>query len=574
MAIVALGALAYANSLHGPFVFDDPTSITGNATIRHLSDLGTILRTPQGTVSAQGRPLLNLSLAINYAISGQATWSYHLANLLIHLGAALVLFGILRRTFLARPEVLRGADAATVAGFTALLWCLHPLQTEAVTYVIQRAESLMSLCYLLTLYCFIRGWRAAAVACCVCGMATKENMVSAPFLVLLYDRAVLAGSFREAWRRHWRTYLALFATLALLFYCIRVLGHGDRGGSVGFDLHVDRVAYWRTQFVAVTHYLELAFWPHPLVFEYGTFWLYALWPIWGKVICVAILALAALGALVRAPLAGCAAFLFFAVLAPTSLVPGTTQMIVEHRMYLPLAGVLALTVVALVRAERRCASRLRVVPCVLGGAALALGWATFERNEDYRDAVTLWEKTVELRPGNSLAHVMLGQVLDKADRSDEAWIEYRRAIELRPSFGLAHQSLGELLLRRGQVDDAIEEFRAVLRQKPADVDALANLGVALGELGQYAAGMREERKAIAAKPDFGSAYYDLGNLLADSGKAEAAVAQYREALKYIPDYAGAHQKLAEALTELGRKDEAAAEFHAAERIRSAAKNVH
>jgi hypothetical protein len=231
---------AYHNSLVGAFVYDDQGAIDDNPTIRQLWPIGPALSPPPDAVTVSGRPLLNLSLAINYAISGLNVRSYHAANLMIHIAAALLLFGILRRTFLL--PVLRdrfGKAATPLALASALIWAVHPLQTESVTYTVQRAESLMGFFYLLTLYCVIRGagfgwregvggvfaptichvedaltekdsrpleivssavsgekgdcrllwlWYAAAVLACLLGMACKEVMVTAPLIVLLYDR--------------------------------------------------------------------------------------------------------------------------------------------------------------------------------------------------------------------------------------------------------------------------------------------------------------------------------------------------------------------------------------------------
>ena len=158
---------AYGRTFSVPLVFDDLFSIAHNATIRHWS---TALRPPLESTSS-GRPILNLSLALNYALSGTAVWSYHALNLLIHVLAGLTLFGIVRRTLLgwsalsltrlatsfAEKRVGDNALHPTIVAFcAALLWSLHPLQTEAVTYIVQRAESLMGLFYLLTIYCFVR----------------------------------------------------------------------------------------------------------------------------------------------------------------------------------------------------------------------------------------------------------------------------------------------------------------------------------------------------------------------------------------------------------------------------------
>ena len=319
---------------------------------------------PNHGETVTGRPLLNLSFAVNYAISGLNVWSYHAANLAIHVLAALLLFGILRRTFLlprwaeflsaafAEPALRLGCLALAIA----LLWAIHPLQTESVTYIVQRAESLVGLFYLLTLYCFIRGatsgrgrsWYAAAVLACLLGMASKEVMVSAPLMVLLYDRAFLAGSFREAWRRRYGVYLALASTWLLLGWLVIVAG--NRGGSAGFGAGVGSWAYLCTQFGAIVHYLKLSVWPHPLLLDYGPDTVPMTLEILPDAILVVLLGLATLVALWRWPKIGFLGAWFFAILAPTSsIVPVATQVVAEHRMYLPLAAVVTAVTLGWVR---------------------------------------------------------------------------------------------------------------------------------------------------------------------------------------------------------------------------------
>ena len=166
-SLVVFAALAaYHNSFSVPFIFDDIQSIPENPAIRRLWPPGPVLSLPQdGGLTVSGRPLLNLSLAINYAVGGLTVRSYHALNLAIHVFSGLTLFGIMRRTLLQpalRPRF--GSAALPLALAVALLWTLHPLQTEAVTYVVQRAESLMGLFYLLTLYCSIRGTEPPAFA--------------------------------------------------------------------------------------------------------------------------------------------------------------------------------------------------------------------------------------------------------------------------------------------------------------------------------------------------------------------------------------------------------------------------
>ena len=346
LVIVAAGLAAYCNSFDGPFIFDDVPSILHNPTIRQLWPIGPALRPPGGGRAVQGRPVVNLSLAVNWAIGQDKVQGYHVLNLAIHLAAGLALFGVVRRT-LRQPRLSgRFAQAATgIALAAALLWTVHPLQTESVTYIVQRAESIMALFYLLTLYCVIRGagsarpiaWYVLSVLVCLLGMASKEVMATAPLVVLLYDRTFLSGTFQGALRRRWPLYVALTCTWGLLAYL--VAGSTDRGGSAGFGLSMTVWQYALTQLGVITHYLGLAFWPAGLVFDYG-------WPIASSVgqilpgaIVISLLLAGTIWALIRYPAAGFLGACFFLILAPTSSFVPVTDAAFEHRMYLPLAAV-------------------------------------------------------------------------------------------------------------------------------------------------------------------------------------------------------------------------------------------
>ncbi|MFC1573449.1 hypothetical protein ACFL6M_07625, partial [Candidatus Eisenbacteria bacterium] len=235
LLLVVVGVVTYANSLRGPFIFDDTTWILGNPTTRQLWRIDRILLVPDD-LSVVGRPIVNLSLAISYAVSATDPFGYHLTNLLIHLLAALTLFGVIRRTLsLPGMPAHLTRDAGGLAFACALIWLVHPLQTSAVTYIIQRTESLMGLFYLLALYSLIRGsqavrpipWFLLAVITCFFGMGTKEVTVSAPVVLLVYDRIFLAGSFGELLRKRWGLYLGLAASWILLAALV-----SDRSGTV------------------------------------------------------------------------------------------------------------------------------------------------------------------------------------------------------------------------------------------------------------------------------------------------------------------------------------------------------
>ena len=221
LLIVAAGLFAYRGSFAGAFVLDDGPAIVLNPHIKSVWPLSRAMSAPS-EVTVAGRPIVSLTLAINYALAApdvrdvleapgpgapaeiverhsRNLWGYHALNLAIHLAAALVLFGAVRRTVLAaaaRTRSVRVQERATaIALAVALIWCVHPLHTGSVTYIVQRAESLMGLFYLLTIYCAIRAhepenrakWIAGSIAACALGMGSKEVMVTAPVMVLLWD---------------------------------------------------------------------------------------------------------------------------------------------------------------------------------------------------------------------------------------------------------------------------------------------------------------------------------------------------------------------------------------------------
>ena len=606
-ALISAGALAvYGGSFGSPMLFDDVPSIVNNPTIRRLWPLSGPLSPPGGGITVEGRPVLNLSLALNYALGGTDVWGYHALNLLIHLAAGLALFGIVRRTLARRPFEASPGQAWPEAGCpdgaatglalaAALIWTVHPLQTEAVTFVIQRAESLMGLCYLLTLYGFVRAadagerrpgpipgaaWLVLSVLACLLGMGAKEVMVSAPLIVLLYDRTFRAGSFRAAWRRRGWYYAALAATWLPL--AVLASRSGNRGATMGVGSGVGVGDYWRTQLPALTHYLRLAIWPQPLIFDYGTVWVRSLASIWPSALAVLLLAAAtAWAACRREPAFRALGFLgcwFFAVLAPTSLVPSNRQTMAEHRMYLALAPVVVLVAVGVPvwLLRRRGGSPAASRTAWVGGGILALavttglGALTVRRNRDYASEEALWGDTVAKNPGNPWAHNNLGNAwLGEPGRAEDAVREFEAALRLKPELPEAHNNLGKAWAGTpGRLDEAIAQFEAALRLNPNLAEVHNNLGNAwLAVPGKLAAAIAEFQTALRLQPDYAEAHYNLGNAwMRVPDRLPAAIAEFQTAVDLRPDLAAGHNNLGYALYAAGRTPEAIAAYAAALRL--------
>lgn len=601
-ALVLLVAVlaAYQNIFNAPFVFDDQLAIQHNPTITQLWPPWTALSPPgeSGSGSA-GRPLINYSLALNYAISGYAPWSYHALNLIIHGLAALVLFGVIRRT-LQQPVLAEqfGRDSLPLGFLIALLWAVHPLLTETVTCVVQRTESLGALFYLLTIYCFIRSldsskanaWRVAAVAAVLVGLANKETVATAPIMVLLYDRTFAAGSFIRAWVLRIKFYLALASCWLILAGLM--LSSQHRGGTVGFGLGTVWWQYALKQCAVVPHYFILAVWPHPLAIDYGSDVVTSLSTVWLPAVMLGMILVATVWALIRKPVWGFVGTWVFLILGPSSsIVPLTTQTEAEHRMYQPLAAMVAMGVAVLYRWGGRQA--------FAGVAVLAIAWGilTFQRNETYATELSVWqddaanvpgnfrahenlavalvnagrpseglredETSLRLNPGNFLAEYNWGLHLRDAGRLEEALAHFRRAADMDPYFNEARTQAGIALLKLGHGQEAIVEFQQALRLTPDSPEAQNNLGNAYNSAGQPEVALRYYQNAVRLKPDSADIHFGLGTTLILLGRLDEAVSEYKTCLHLRPNYPEAHYQLGLALSKSGHLAEAIQQYQIA-----------
>jgi len=566
-AILVLAVCAaYHNSFSGPLVYDDIPAIKDNPTIRQLWPLSTVLTPPSDSgITVNGRPMVNLSLAINYALGSTEVAGYHLVNFVIHVLAALALFGTIRRT-LELPSLRHrfgAADTSLPLAFCiALLWTVHPLQTESVTYIVQRAESLVGLFYLVTFYCFLRSvssdrpalWQSLAVLACFCGMTTKEVMASAPLLVLLLDRAAVSGTFRDAWQRHRRLYLGLAATWLPLAWL--VAGTGNRGGTAGFGAGgISSWEYALTSALGLGKYLKLTFWPHPLVFDYGTALEKELLPVLPQGLMIVGMVIATIYALKHYPLLGFLGLWFFAILGPSSsFIPIATEPLTEHRMYLPLASVLTLVVIGVWSVAGKPSLLLWVV------LAVGAGWLTVLRNEDYRDEMTLWRDTVTKYPSNARAHNNVGEILYRQEKFDEAIARFREAVRLLPNYIDALNNLGNSLSEQHQAAEALEHIGRALRFKPGHAASHNNFANALYQLGRKDEAVANYRESLRFKPTFADAHNNLGVVLAEQGHLAEAISHYEEALRLKRDYVDAHYNYGNALNQSGRTAEAMTQF--------------
>lgn len=561
LAVLAL--VAWQGTFTAPFVFDDTPAVVANPSLLPPRTLaGVLWPAVDGGATVAGRPLLNLSFALNYAWGGLDVRGYHAVNLAIHWAAACLLFGLVRRS------CPRAEQAMPLAAAAAALWLVHPLQTESVTYIAQRAEALGGFWLLLTLYGFVRasaapagwGWAAVSVAACFLGVATKETIVVAPLLVLLHDRTWGAGSFHEAWRRRRGYYLALASSwipLGLL-----VAAGAGRGGTAGFGAGITPWSYALTQCEAIGLYLARTFWPAGFIFDYGTDTVGGLADVWPQALLVAALVGGTAWALVRRPAWGYFGAAFLLLLAPSSsVVPVVSQTIAEHRMYLALAIPVLLVVLALGRGLGR-----RSVP-VLVALVVLLAWLTVRRNAVYGSEIILWGDTVAKRPANARAYHNLGLAEFGRGNIVEAERLVRAAIALIPASPEPHYSLGLILTRQGRIEDAIASYEAALRLDPRHAAAHNNLANVLLTAGRRDEAGRHYAEAVRVQPEFAGVRNSYGNWLIDAGRLAEGLAECQAAIRLQPAMAEAHFNAGNASIALRRHADAENYYREALRLK-------
>jgi tetratricopeptide (TPR) repeat protein len=559
-------------------IFDDGPAIPDNASIRRLWPLTTVLWPPeQGGKTTDGRPLVNLSIAVNYAISGLDVWSYHAFNLVVHMAAALALFGLVRRTLLLPRFRERFAKHATALALAiALIWGLHPLQTESVTYIIQRAESMAGLAYLTTLYCVARSeageqrrrWQIAAFLACLAGMATKEVVVTAPVVVFLYLWVFVFGSWRETLSQRWRFLAALASTWFLL--AALVLALEGRGGSAGFESKQTVAEYAIMQLAVVVYYLKLCFSPRPLVLDYGARIVSDRNQLLTCGVIIFLMVAGTLWALRRQPWIGFLGSAFFLILSPSSsVVPVLTQTLAEHRMYLPLAPVVTLTVIlcflGLERLRRTLPAEAsqglaaRFLPAlVLAFAALLLGGQTWLRNLDYRTALSIWKDTVDKQPFNMRAHLNVARKYAEVGDLEAALRHAQRAIELAPQ-GETYVERGIVYLQMQDFERARADFDQAIELNARAWSAYFARGTLYFELQEWDKALADFNQTIELRPNFAKAYQNRGVVHRRLGRPTEAVADFDRALQLDAALTVSYRNRALALASLNRLSEARAD---------------
>ena len=556
LLLTAVTVAVYYNSLHNEFLFDDLQTIVEQKSAGGPGEFAQLQALLRGR--AAYRPIRSASYAFDYALSGLDPWGYHLSNVAYHTLSATLVFLIARTLF----------NQTGLALFTAILFAVHPVQTEAVTYLSGRRDVLSGLFVLLGFYIFLRyrqtgraGYLGGVLLLYPLAFFSKESGIILPLLCFSYDvisRIQVKGRggglppFREIWACAWSAvrearllYLPLIVLAGGLAFYVLFLVRGTwvrtyYGGSLWFTgLTMARV---------FLQYIKLLIFPLTLNADYS----YNAFPVttsWADAnALLAVLILVALGCgllsiLQSRPLVAFGGAWFFVALLPVSQIIPHHEMMAEHFLYIPSVGFF-LMVAALFDP---LVDRPRVAPMLYAAgvvALLLLSLRTVWRNADWRDELTLWGKTVQVAPQAARARNNLGAAYLRRGELTRAEAELEAAVQIKPDFAVAHGNLGKIFLDRDGLERAERELQTALRLKEDEVIPRLWLGAVYVRKGQMAEAEQQFRAALASPPYDAYAYNNLGVLFAKGGRVKEAESAFREALRRMPDLAEARQNLA------------------------------
>ena len=556
-------------------VFDSRGFILTNSHVHRLWPPGWFWQTP--------RPFTFFTFAVNYALHGEILWPWHLTNLAIHIAAGLTLFGIIRRTLLCKRLKQRyGAVALEIAFTASLLWLVHPLQTESVTFVYQRLESLMGLFFLLVFYCFIRAqdgprrgwWYVGAVGAFLLGVGAKEVIGVAPVLLVWYDRVFVSRSWKDVLRNNGPFYGLLGGILFVLTGIVLHFLPAYRGGGILRYEDISPMEYALSQPGVIAEYLRLSLWPQGQCFDCG-------WPVAStaeRIVPPLLLIGSLLGltawATARRPAWGFLGAWFFLVLAPTSSIIPIKDLYYEHRMYLPLAAVAVAAAIGVYELMAwigrvlgiSSAHRRTILTTVFILAALSLTGVTRSRNTVYASPAIFWSDVVQKVPTRAKAYYNLAHAWEEEGQLREAIENYRRAVELDANDTDSHNNLANLLCQVLPQEAEIH-YWAALSISPRRADIHGNFAGLLAAQGRMDEAVKHAETALRLAPNVARNHLNMANLLAQSRPA-VAIEHYRQALVLQPAFAEAHFHLANTLALGGQIQEAIVHLREALRLQA------
>lgn len=516
--IILVGCFVYSNTFHVPFVFDDESGIYKNITIR---DAGYITKASLPEIVSSSRPVGQMTFTLNYALNGLDVFGYHIMNLLIHLGCGILVYRLVvlilkTRNFaqhFQKPDGRVINVPGVIALFAALLFVSHPIQTQAVTYIVQRFTSLCTFFYLMSFVLYVQSRLSASLNCrytlymisiiiAILAMKTKEIAFTLPLMVILCEFMFFRGEIRK--RIIYLIPLTLTMIIIPLSLIIGIQGSpsAEIGGIIdgmtkGASLNsISQLDYLNTQFRVIVTYIRLLFLPvnQNLDYDYPIYETFFTFPVFSSFLLLLGIFVCGVYLLYRSynsddegrswmRMMSFGIFWFFVTISLESSIIPIADVINEHRLYLPSVGFFIFIMGGIMWIRGRSRNRLmmdRIILATLVLVVISLSGATYARNVVWQDEVKLWEDVVKKSPAKARAHYNMHESLGRAylnqDRFADALEQFQAALKIKDDFADPHKRLGYTYLKLGNFNKALEEYQTAVKYEPNSFEIHFNLG--------------------------------------------------------------------------------------------------
>ena len=544
--LALLVLVAFYPGLSGQFVtLDDTRYVTSNSNIQSLS-WQTIAWAFTSFDVSNWHPITWLSLVLDYRFYKTEPFGYHLTNLVFHILNSLLVFLVLFR--------MTGAFWRSLA--VAVLFGLHPLRVESVSWVSERKDVLSAFFWLLTMAAYLRYVRLKSVASYVLiaftfslGLMSKPVVVTLPAVLLLVDYWPLK---RLNWAAVWEK-IPLFALSGAGI--VLTIAAQQEGGAVQIDPipFLERAA---NAIVSYVRYLDLTFWPQNLSPWYSHPSLEGP-PLSPMHVAGAAALLVGITVLVlhknlRKSLLPVGWFWYLGTLVPMiGILQVGRQGMADRYTYIPHIGLMILLVWGIAKLPIWKSSRVRIIGFALAaGITITLTTLSWKQTAVWQNSLSLWRHTAERSPYSFIAHQGLGLQYRRLGENYEAIIALEQASALRPEISSVHFLLGELLTSEKHHEIALTHYREAAELEPNSARYHNKLGLTLLRLGDWQAARGPIEQALAIKPDFAPAHYNLGIYWLNAGNPVEAANAFEMALYYRPDYPSARRYLEQTLSRL------------------------
>jgi tetratricopeptide (TPR) repeat protein len=570
--------------LGSPFIFDSRSNIESNPHIRISKITPDELADAAFQSPSKQRPLPNISFALNYYLHGYNVVGYHVVNILIHISAGFFLYFFVKSTLRTPALRSRYRNDMWISFFTAAVWMIHPLQTQSVSYIVQRMNSLCAMFYILSILLYARfrlsgqqrnkWWLfSGCILTGVLSLASKQIAVTLPVFIVIYEWYF----FRDLDFKWLKNHIPLLTGCLLLaaVIALALLGSNPLDRILQEYRGRDFTLAQRllTEPRVIIFYISLLLWPHPSRlnldhdFTLSSSLTDPLTTFFAILTIAALIGLAVATAKKQRLFSFCILWFFGNLVIESSII--ALEIIFEHRVYLPF---MAFSLIVALVAYRWV--KPRWLQAVLLGALVTVGavW-TYERNAVYSDRITFWQDCVNKSPRKARPYNNLGVALADRGHHKEAIEKYRKALQIDPQYPDPIGNIGLSLAEQGKVEESITQFLKALEIKPNDAKTLNNLGASLVVMQRYTEAVQHLSKALTLAPYYAQAHNNLGVALQRQGRLEKAIDHFSIAVKLDPDYAIAYNNLGTVLANQGRFEEAIAQFSAALKINPAYKRA-